>query len=1004
MELGIVHLSDLHFRANTDYHNKLGKLINLTSAKLSQADAIYIIVSGDIAFSGKKDEYEHATKFFNLFKQILSKERKEKSIRIISIPGNHDCDFNQNNSARDILISQPSYDRIGQDLSVINQSIRVQDNYWEFHEGIVGTPKNKIHFVYNETIGDYNIKIECLNTAWMSQIQEKPGELFFPIKKTEELVKGHLEEEDINLRIGLYHHPVNWFTPNTLENNKSELERYLRSRMDIQLLGHEHESKFDFTKEIVNNEESYVFSGFAFHQESPKEKTGFQTFKINLDTLNTEIEKFEWVDDKFLLKEECHVVLKAGQHKEFCLNEKFESRLNSINIPLSDSNKINNLTDIYIFPDLDIIDSTGDEIGEYIDSKSLIDNKEESSIIEGDTQSGKSALLKILYNASYRNNFFPILISGSDISKNKFDSIIKGGFNQNYNTQKNTFEEYLQLPKDNRILYIDDAHLCKLEPKSFTSFLEYASNTFGSVVATVDTAHSLIPSLNSEFLDFKSYSIKPFGYQKKNSLIKRYLVATNGHGYKSEQLFEEAKELFNQVIQVLGDKIIPSYPVFILSILQTLKYKPLDLKETSYGYCYQSLIHFALTGKAKIANNEIDSYMNFLQELAYDLYAKNKDFASEDYLRAFYENYAKNYYINDYKEIKKKLTISQILIEDEGEFRFGYNYIFFFLVAKHISDCLHTEQGKLELSKLFESISKERSANILVFITHHTKDIDFIESSLLSILLPFDDKKPITLEKSGDFYHYIKEISKDITDNVIKLNNTPEEERETALKRIDEEYNQSNKEFENENYEESEHITQFLQAFRALEVVGQIVKNRKGSLPKDKLEELVTEIYSLGFRTVNVVGEILNEAKSEFINQMLHEIDDDSTQLEIEKWITSYFQIFAMKACLSMFSKLVHAVGIRELKDVYKKVAIKMDSPAADLVSFSINSYYNEISAGEIKELAHKYRKNPVVFQLLRARAKSYIYNNHINQKKLQQIASTLSFEITPHMVRKRTN
>ena len=43
-------------------------------------------------------------------------------------------------------------------------------------------------------------------------------------------------------------------------------------------------------------------------------------------------------------------------------------------------------------------------------------------------------------------------------------------------------------------------------------------------------------------------------------------------------------------------------------------------------------------------------------------------------------------------------------------------------------------------------------------------------------------------------------------------------------------------------------------SLRSIEVVGQIVKNRQGSLPKTKIKQLVREMYGTAFRTISYFG------------------------------------------------------------------------------------------------------------------------------------------------------
>jgi len=52
------------------------------------------------------------------------------------------------------------------------------------------------------------ITINCLNSAWLTEIHEKPGNLFFPTKELNNIIK------DAELVITTYHHPSNWMHPN----------------------------------------------------------------------------------------------------------------------------------------------------------------------------------------------------------------------------------------------------------------------------------------------------------------------------------------------------------------------------------------------------------------------------------------------------------------------------------------------------------------------------------------------------------------------------------------------------------------------------------------------------------------------------------------------------------------------------------------------------------------------------------------------------------------------
>ncbi|MEX5452602.1 metallophosphoesterase, partial [Stutzerimonas stutzeri] len=96
----LLHLSDIHIRSDKDKILQYSNAISATLNKyLDKSSTLFIIVSGDIAFSGKKSQYSAAEKFLNEIKRNIYDEYAIE-IEFIIAPGNHDCDFELNNSAR----------------------------------------------------------------------------------------------------------------------------------------------------------------------------------------------------------------------------------------------------------------------------------------------------------------------------------------------------------------------------------------------------------------------------------------------------------------------------------------------------------------------------------------------------------------------------------------------------------------------------------------------------------------------------------------------------------------------------------------------------------------------------------------------------------------------------------------------------------------------------------------------------------------------------------------
>ena len=437
---------------------------------------------------------------------------------------------------------------------------------------------------------------------------------------------------------------------------------------------------------------------------------------------------------------------------------------------------------------------------------------------------------------------------------------------------------------------------------------------------------------------------------------------------------------------------------FLLSILQSLDNASLDLSKTSYGYCYQTLIHTALTVHAKLQNDDIDTYINFLKKFSYHLYKTKNEAIEEDDFIAFYNDYKEVYHFPAYSLAKAKLITSKIIIEEDSKLRFGYKYILFFLAAQNISDIINTEEGKEVLAYLFENLHIDKNANILVFITHHTNDISFMHDSLFQAMVPFEDFNPITLDKGDPFYSHIGDITKTIANTLIDQKIDPEREREKQLLERD------NRERKIEQHSKKLDIPEevqkamapYVQAFASIDIVGQIVKNRKGSLKKEEIIDLIKESYFTGFRSVSSVGDLFTQIKGLLEDETAKKIKSSDTRDVAERKINSFIQILSLHACLGVFTKLVYAVGLRDFQEVYEEVARQINTPAAKIVSLSINSYHNPISVPKVRELVKEVKDNPVAMFIIRERVKSYIYQNYVEHSTKPSLAQLLDMKLSP--------
>ncbi|KAA6328955.1 hypothetical protein EZS27_022194 [termite gut metagenome] len=514
--------------------------------------------------------------------------------------------------------------------------------------------------------------------------------------------------------------------------------------------------------------------------------------------------------------------------------------------------------------------------------------------------------------------------------------------------------------------------------------------------------------------DFIGYKIKPLGYEKRNELIDRYHRVNYQFNYTIEEqvILDRVKFSFDQIQTVLGNKLLPSYPIFILSILQNLEEtKPINTNQTSYGFCYQSLITYALLKKVSINKDDLDTYVNFLTEFAFNLYETKCDSFSENEFIQFYNNYSKCYIVPSFDEIINKLLLSGLVVNSsDGYYQFCYEYINYYLAARKISQVLHLNRGKDIIKNLCSSLHRQKEANILIFVTHHSKADFLIDEATMTAMLPFEEYLPITLDKEDPYFNLIQNIINQFSLNIIDETRKPIDERRKKLKKRDEAERKiendkpSRFEDENEDIFQDREIISFQQSLKALEIVGQIIKNGKGSIEKTKLLTMVEELFKTGFRLVSYFGALTNNVKDNWESILIKDVKESDSQADIKNKVNIFFQTKALEFCLVVFSKMIYSLGSKDLRPIYDEAARNLNSPAAKLVSFGIKLYYSKLATDELKKLAEEFSNNKVAFEILKSNVANYVYNNNIEYKQKQVIEDKLKIRFLPTVYNRKND
>ena len=183
MKLGIIHLSDIHFRKgefDIIADDEIAQSISASvRTDLIGTTHVLLVVSGDIAYSGHEEEYNYATDWFSNLYTLIA-DSCNATCWILCCPGNHDVDHSDNRKLRSALVDKIRQDpTLSFDKDIVEECTKEQRTFFTFRESLEGDeilvhddPLVRIHRIRDD---DSIVQINVFNTAWMSLLDETQG-------------------------------------------------------------------------------------------------------------------------------------------------------------------------------------------------------------------------------------------------------------------------------------------------------------------------------------------------------------------------------------------------------------------------------------------------------------------------------------------------------------------------------------------------------------------------------------------------------------------------------------------------------------------------------------------------------------------------------------------------------------------------------------------------------------------------------------------------------------
>ncbi|HEV2602969.1 MAG TPA: metallophosphoesterase [Microvirga sp.] len=248
MSAVFVHVSDIHFGQERDHvvhiHDDVKRELVADAAEvvaaLPSGSAHGILVTGDIAYSGKAEQYAEAGRWLDRLAEAIGCPIH----RVRMIPGNHDVDRDKLSiGGRQLLDFIRAGGAAEYEQVISNENDRATlfarfEDYSRFSIGYNCGLDEEAKYATDlrvEVGPDRWIRFVRLNSSLLCHGKERDNPPELVIGERQFAIPRKAGEENVVLA----HHPLNWY------KDADDVRQYVRSRARVFITGHEHDPKVD---------------------------------------------------------------------------------------------------------------------------------------------------------------------------------------------------------------------------------------------------------------------------------------------------------------------------------------------------------------------------------------------------------------------------------------------------------------------------------------------------------------------------------------------------------------------------------------------------------------------------------------------------------------------------------------------------------------------------------------------------------------------------------------
>ncbi len=997
LQIGDIHTSEK--KANPALANA-GLVVAAIKTLAASCSELYLVLTGDIAYAGKQKEYEIATTFIGELEEGLRNLGNPGLVGTVVIPGNHDCDFDIAGDLRDAAMASvgAAIEALAVHGNTAAELVRPQTEYFNFQALIDPRLENTSRLYWQRSFSAAKSKVlfRALNTAWVSRRHEVPGQLFFPPQAILPI------EGDTDLVVTLMHHPFAWIEP----NNARLLRREIETSSDIILTGHEHKGD-SYGKILSDGAQTNYVEGAAFYDPQSSEN-GFNLIILDPPNSTYQVNHFLWKGSLYEAQPPTSRIFTRNQNlleHQFLNNPEFRQELDDIGTPFTHTEKTElKLSDLFVYPDLRAIENSpsartpqivrGHKVLQFV-----VDNPKLR--ISGPTKSGRTSLAKVLYkDLLEQKKIVPVLISGSDFKGTTYESVV-GVITRNFKRQYSDklYSRFSQLLNNDRICIIDDWQQFSLnfaaKEAVLSALLKYGSRVlvFADAAASIYELGQL--AKNDDLADFAFCEMKELGYVLRGRLVSNWISLGKEFQLDELELTERSNAAEHVLDTLISTGIVPSYPFFVLSVLQARDSAGSTTNYGSFGHIYEQLL---TTRLGHFGQKRVGAKLTFLSRIAFAMHQARTPFIRESELHEAADLYSREYALSErVSQWIEQFVEAKILQIEQGEVKFIYKYAYYFLLALYfqegISNAYEAEDLKRQLIEMVDGAYDDDKTQTLIFYLYLSKDRQLIEQILAKARGVLAETAPIDLTRDLAFSNSL--CSRHPTLIAPGTNHSANRlARDTQKDEVAEVSREPNK-------PNGSHQIAVATGFQLLDIMGQVVRNFPLELRADQKRELVYETCALGLRMMKDFMlsmengyEDVSRALRDFLerNPVFTSKSPDDVAYASNMFLVNFIE----GMLIGMIKKISFCIGLRELAETYRQ--IEADTSYNDvsmrIIDLAITlEHFAKIPASEVERLRAVVESNITAYTILRTLVSEFLSLFPCDYKLRQRMESLLKFE-----------